>query len=67
MYTVLQAAEAIPAGESLAEAQTNGRIELVFVPGDQVVPGAVGSTKGLDGVALADIAEGEQITSASFG
>ena len=67
IYTVLVASEAIPAGESLTDAQNGGRLELDAVPGDQVVPGAGGSTKGLDGVAVTDIAEGEQITSASFG
>lgn len=67
MYTVLLAAAPIPAGESLADAQMSGRFEVNFVPGDEVVPGAVASTEGLAGVALHDIAVGEQITEDSFG
>lgn len=66
-YAVLVAVAPIPAGESLADAQMSGRFELDSVPGDEVVPGAVDSTEGLDGVALDDIAEGEQITEDSFG
>lgn len=66
-YAVLVAMAPIPAGESLADAQMSGRFALESVPGDEVVPGAVASTEGLDGVALDDIAEGEQITEDSFG
>lgn len=67
MYTVLVAWQEIPAGESLADAQMNGRFKLDAVLGGEVVPGAVASTDGLDGVALEDIAEGDQITEDSFG
>lgn len=67
MYDVLLAAAPIPAGESVADAQMSGSFELDVVPGDEVVPGAVAATEGLDGVALEDIAEGEQITEDSFG
>ena len=67
VYDVLLATAPIPAGESLADAQASGKFELDYVPGDEVVPGAVASTEGLDGVALEDIAEGEQITEDMFG
>lgn len=67
MYPVLLAAAPIPAGASLAEAQMSGRFELDHVLGDEVLPGAVASTEGLDGIALQDLATGEQITEDSFG
>ena len=67
MYAVLVAVAPIPAGEPLADAQMKGWFELHFVRGDEVVPGAVTSTEGLDGVAQDAIAEGAQITEDSFG
>jgi hypothetical protein len=67
MQDVLVAAEPIEAGESLADAQAAGRFELTFVPGTDLQPGAVSSTSALDGVALRDIAAGEQITADLFG
>lgn len=67
MQSVLVAAAPIGAGESLDDAQMSGRFELELIPGDQVLPGAVTSTEGLDGVALENLAAGEQITEDSFG
>jgi pilus assembly protein CpaB len=67
MQEVLVAAGPIGAGESLAEAQAAGRFELTFLLGSELLPGAVSSTSGLDGVALRDIGEGEQITADLFG
>jgi hypothetical protein len=64
---VLIAAAPIRAGESLADVQATGRLFLDVVPGDELLPGAVSSTSGLDGAALNDIAVGEQITVDSFG
>ena len=67
MYEVLVATGPIRAGESLAEVQAAGRLFLDVVPGDQLLPGAVSSTSGLAGVAMHDIAGGEQITEDNFG
>ena len=67
MYAVLVAVAPIPAREPLADAQMKGWFELHFVRGDEVVPGAVTSTEGLDGVAQDAIAKGAQITEDSFG
>lgn len=66
--TVVVAAGPIEAGESLTSVQQTGRLELDQVlPDEQVPPGSVSSTNGLDGVALRDIAAGEVITQDSFG
>ena len=67
VHEVLVAAAPIRAGESLADVQATGRLFLDAVPGDELLPGAVSSTSGLDGAALHDIAVGEQITEDSFG
>lgn len=67
MRPILVAAAPISAGESLADAKMTGRFELQFVPTDEVLPGAVSSTKRIGGVALEDLAVGEQITEDSFG
>lgn len=67
VYPVLLAAAPIPVGASPAEAQMSGRFELDHVLGDEMLPGAVASTEGLDGIALQDLAMGEQITEDSFG
>lgn len=64
---VLVAAGPISAGESLLDALAAGRFELTAVPGTDLLPDAVSSTSGLDGVALRDIAAGEQITADLFG
>ena len=52
VHEVLRAAAPIRAGESLADVLTSGRLVLQPILGDQVLPGAVSSTSGLDGVAL---------------
>ena len=67
MQSVLVATDTIGAGETVADAQTTGRFEVEFIPGDQLLTGALSSTEGLAGVALHDIAVGEQITEDSFG
>jgi len=67
VHEVLVAAAPIRAGESLADVQATGRLFLDAVPGDELLPGAVSSTSGLDGAALHEIAVGEQITEDSFG
>lgn len=67
LHQVLVAAGRIDAGESLADAQAAGRLELTTVMESELLPGAVSSTSGLDGAALRDIGEGEQITTHLFG
>lgn len=66
IQTVLVAADTIAAGESLADAQMTGKLELASVPGEEVVAGAVSSTEGIDGVAIEELTTGEQITEDSF-
>lgn len=67
MESVLVAGAPISAGESLTYAQQTGSLDLEFVPTDEVLPGALSSTEGIDGVALQDLAVGEQLTEDSFG
>jgi hypothetical protein len=67
VHEVLVAAGPISSGESLGDALAAGRFELTAVPGTDLLPGAVSSTSALDGVALRDIAAGEQITAKLFG
>lgn len=65
---VLKAVKAIDPGETLAQAQAAGKIQLGTVPKSQVLPGAVNSTTGMDKeVALATIYPNEQIISSKFG
>jgi hypothetical protein len=66
MVTVLVASEPIEAGTSLVEVQQTGRLELTSVPELELMPGAVSSTSGLNGIALRDIDAGEQITADHF-
>jgi pilus assembly protein CpaB len=65
---VLKAVARIAPGETLADAQSRGKIQLGTVPKSQVLPGAVNSTTGLDTeVALSTIYPNEQIISSKFG
>lgn len=65
---VLTAVAAIAPGETLADAQAQGKIELGTVPSELVLPGAVDSTEELAGqVALATIFPSEQIIAGKFG
>jgi pilus assembly protein CpaB len=65
---VLKAVAKIQPGETLADAQAAGKIQLGTVPKSQVLPGAVNSTSGLEKeVALATIYPNEQIISGKFG
>jgi len=65
---VLKAVGRINPGETLADAQAAGKIQLGSVPRAQVLAGAVNSTAGLDGsVALATIYPNEQIITSKFG
>ena len=65
---VLKAVKEINPGETLAAAQSAGKIQLGTVPKSQVLPGAVNSTTGMDkDVALSTIYPNEQIISSKFG
>ena len=65
---VLKAVKEIDPGETLAQAQADGKIQLGTVPKSQVLPGAVNSTTGMDKeVAIAAIYPNEQIISSKFG
>src|SRR4051794_8823998 len=65
---VLKAVAKISPGETLADAQSAGKIQLGTVPKSQVLPGAVNSTAGMEkSVALSTIYPNEQIISAKFG
>ncbi len=65
---VLKAVSVINPGETMAEAQAAGKIQLGTVPRAQVLTGAVNSASGLeDKVALAAIYPKEQIITAKFG
>lgn len=65
---VLKAVEVIEPGETLQQAQQEGKIEKGTVPRGQLLAGAVDSTSGLtDKVALATIFPNEQIVSSKFG
>jgi pilus assembly protein CpaB len=65
---VLKAVGQINPGETLAQAQSEGKIQLGTVPRDQVLPGAVNSTAGMENeVALSTIFPKEQIITGKFG
>ena len=65
---VLQAVEVINPGETLAEAQTAGKIQMGTVGQAQVLPGATTSVADMgDMVALTTVYPGEQIITAKFG
>lgn len=65
---VLTAVEVINPGESLEEAQAQGKIQMGTVPESQVLTGATTSIAGLaEKVALTTVYPGEQIVSAKFG
>lgn len=65
---VLKAVTRIEPGESLAEAQAAGKIELSDVPSEQRLEGAMDSIgESRDMVALTPIFPNEQITTAKFG
>lgn len=65
---VLQAVDVINPGETLAEAQAAGKLELGAVGRGQVLPGATTSIADMsDLVALTTVYPGEQIISAKFG
>jgi len=65
---VLKAVATIEPGETLAQAQAAGKIQLGTVPKAQLLTGAVNSTSGMDGkVALATIYPNEQIITGKFG
>lgn len=65
---VLKAVAKIDPGETLAAAQSAGKIQLGTVPKSQVLPGAVNSTTGMEKkVALSTIYPNEQIISGKFG
>lgn len=65
---VLKAVDQIEPGETLADAQAAGKIQLGTVPRKEVLAGAVNSVTGLESsVALSTIYPKEQIVSAKFG
>ncbi len=65
---VLKAVTQIDAGETLAQAQTAGKLQVGTVPRAQVLTGAVNSVAGLeDQVALSAIYPNEQIITGKFG
>lgn len=65
---VLKAVDTIAPGETLADAQSAGKIQLGTVASDQVLPDATSSTDGMaTQVALTTIYPGEQIISSKFG
>jgi pilus assembly protein CpaB len=65
---VLKAVAKIKPGETLADAQAAGKIQLGTVPKSQVLPGAVNSTTGMEKeVALSTVYPNEQIITGKFG
>jgi pilus assembly protein CpaB len=65
---VLKAVAQIEPGETLADAQSKGKLQLGTVPRKQVLPGAVNSVGDLGTkVALATVYPNEQIITAKFG
>jgi pilus assembly protein CpaB len=65
---VLKAVQKIDVGETLQDAESQGKLQLGRVPRAQVLPGAVNSIAGLgDKVALSEVYPNEQIISAKFG
>ena len=65
---VLKAVARIDPGETLADAQAAGKIQLGTVPKSQVLPGAVNTTAGMEKeVALSTVYPNEQIITGKFG
>ena len=65
---VLAATEKIEVGETIESAQDAGKLDLVSVPADDVVPGALDSTDSLAGkIALTPIYPKEQILGEKWG
>ena len=65
---VLKAVARIEPGETMADAQAGGKVQMGTVPRKQVLAGAVNSAAGLeDKVALSTIYPNEQIITAKFG
>lgn len=65
---VLAATEKIEAGETIEAATDAGKLDLISVPKEDVVPGALTTTEALAGqIALAPIYPQEQILTAKFG
>jgi pilus assembly protein CpaB len=65
---VLKAVQQIEPGETLADAQSKGKLQLGAVPRKQVLPGAVNSVGDLGTkVALSTVFPNEQIITAKFG
>jgi pilus assembly protein CpaB len=65
---VLTATDVITPGESLDEAQAAGKLALTDIPAANVLPGALTSTRSLQGeLALTTIYKGEQILPEKFG
>jgi pilus assembly protein CpaB len=65
---VLKAVQQIDPGETLADAQSSGKIQLGTVPRSQLLTGAINSTSGMDKeVALSTIFPNEQIVTGKFG
>jgi pilus assembly protein CpaB len=68
MVRVIEAVETIPAGETLAQAQAAGKLEMARVPRAAVLPGAVDAIGDLGpSVALTTLHPGEQIIAGKFG
>jgi pilus assembly protein CpaB len=65
---VLTAVAQVETGETVADAQAAGKLELAEIPGAAVLPGALTDTESIkDSVALAPVYEGEQIIASRFG
>jgi pilus assembly protein CpaB len=65
---VLTAVAQVDTGETVADAQAAGKLELTEIPGAAVLPGALTDTESIkDAVALAPVYEGEQIIASRFG
>lgn len=68
LFEVLIATQSIEAGQTAAEAEAAGSLELVRIPGDAVGTGALSSIDSIrDEQALSQIYEGEQILEQKFG
>jgi pilus assembly protein CpaB len=65
---VLKAVSRIEPGETMADAQSKGKVQMGTVPRKQVLAGAVNTAAGMeDQVALSTIYPNEQIVTAKFG
>lgn len=65
---VLTVTAAIDAGETVDEAQTEGKLSLAEIPTSQVLPGALASTDDIAGQsALTSMVPGEQVIAAKWG